>query len=41
MLAARFRKAIRQYGLDRRGYQPTLDCGQFLHPARQQLGFGF
>jgi len=41
MLAARFSKAIRECGLDRRGYQPTLDCSQFLHPARQQLGFSF
>ena len=41
MLAARFAKAIRRYGLDGRGYQPSLDCSRFLHPGHRQLGFGF
>jgi DNA repair photolyase len=41
MLAARFAKACRQFGLEARRYQQSLDCSRFLHPARQQLGFGF
>ncbi len=41
MLAARFAKASRRLGLDADRYQQTLDCTRFLHPARQQLAFGF
>lgn len=41
MLAARFARACRQFGLEPRGYQQSLDCSLFMHPARQQLGFGF
>ncbi len=41
MLAARFAKASGRFGLDSRRYQHSLDCGHFLHPAQQQLGFGF
>lgn len=37
MLAARFKKASRQFGLESESYQDTLDCSQFLHPGRKQL----
>lgn len=37
MLAARFRKACKQFGLDPGSYQQRLDCGQFLHPGQKQL----
>ena len=41
MLAARFAKASRELGLLPDTYQQSLDCGQFLHPAKRQLGLAF
>lgn len=41
MLAARFIRASRQFGLESDAYQQRLDCGSFLHPARQQLDLDF
>jgi DNA repair photolyase len=41
MLAARFTKASRQYGLDSGSYQQDLDCNAFLHPAKRQLVLDF
>jgi DNA repair photolyase len=41
MLGARFKKACKQFGLESDSYQEHLDCTQFLHPARQQMGFDF
>lgn len=37
MLAARFRRACRQFGLHTGSYQQVLDCSQFLHPGKKQL----
>ena len=41
MLAARFTKAARQFGIESNAYQQALDCSRFLHPAQRQLGLGF
>jgi DNA repair photolyase len=41
MLAARFSKASRQFGLNSDSYQQSLDCDSFLHPAQRQLGLDF
>jgi DNA repair photolyase len=41
MLAARFSKAVRKYGLEADSYQQSLDCNRFLHPANRQLGLAF
>ncbi len=41
MLAARFSKACRQFGLNSDSYQQSLDCDRFLHPAQRQLGLDF
>ncbi|HNP64844.1 MAG TPA: PA0069 family radical SAM protein [Woeseiaceae bacterium] len=41
MLAARFQKAARALRLDSDSYQQHLDCQQFLHPAKRQLGLDF
>ncbi len=41
MLAARFSKAAKALQLDADNYQQDLDCTQFLHPAKQQLGLDF
>ena len=41
MLGARFASAARRLSLDTGGYQQSLDCSQFLHPAKRQLGLGF
>ena len=41
MLAARFTKATRQFGIKSDAYQQALDCSRFLHPAQRQLGLGF
>ncbi len=38
MLAARFRTAALQLGLDASDYQQALDCNRFLHPGQRQLG---
>lgn len=41
MLGARFKAASRKFGLESGAYQQSLDCTQFLHPAKRQLGLGF
>ncbi len=41
MLGARFAAAAKRHALDTGGYQQSLDCSQFLHPAKQQLGLPF
>lgn len=41
MLAARFLKASKQFGLGVASYQQTLDCNSFLYPANRQLGLDF
>jgi len=41
MLAARFSKACRAFGLNTDSYQQSLDCDRFLHPAQRQLGLNF
>ena len=41
MLGARFANAAKRFGLDSRGYQQSLDCSRFLHPAERQLGLDF
>ena len=41
MLGARFSAAAKRFGLDTGGYQQSLDCSQFLHPAQRQLGLDF
>ena len=41
MLAARFARASREFGLDSNTYQQSLDCKRFLHPAQRQLGLDF
>jgi DNA repair photolyase len=41
MLAARFTKAARQFGIESNAYQQALDCSRVLHPAQRQLGLGF
>jgi len=41
MLAARFEKASKQFGLASDAYQQNLDCNKFLHPANRQLGLDF
>jgi len=41
MLAARFTKASKALGLLPDTYQQSLDCSQFLHPAKRQLGLAF
>jgi DNA repair photolyase len=41
MLAARFTKAARQFGIESNAYQQALDCSRFLHPAQRQLSLGF
>ena len=41
MLAARFDKTSKQYGLASDTYQHGLDCNRFLHPANRQLGLDF
>ena len=37
MLALRFRKACKQFGLNVDRYQHRLDCSRFRHPGRRQL----
>lgn len=37
MLASRFEKATRRFGLQSDSYQKSLDCGQFLPPGPRQL----
>jgi len=41
MLAARFTKASKQFGLEPGSYQQSLDCSRFDHPAKRQLGLDF
>ena len=41
MLAARFSKAAGRLRMGADAYQQNLDCTRFLHPGKQQLGFGF
>ena len=41
MLASRFRKASRKFGLKSGPYQHTLDCGQFVRPGQRQMDLGF
>ena len=41
MLAARFSRAAREFGIESNSYQQTLDCSRFLHPAERQLCLGF
>ena len=37
MLGARFSKAAKALHMETTAYQQSLDCTQFLHPARRQL----
>lgn len=41
MLAARFEKAARRFGVTSDRYQQGLDSNSFLHPANRQLGLDF
>ena len=41
MLAARFEKAARQFGVTSDRYQQGLDSNSFLHPGNRQLGLNF
>lgn len=40
MLASRFQRACKQFGLNVDRYQHQLDCSRFRHPGRRQLGLG-
>jgi len=41
MLAARFERASKKFGLESNAYQQGLDCNSFLHPTNRQLGLDF
>lgn len=41
LLAQRFQRACRRFGLERERYQQHLNCSLFEHPGRKQLGLAF